>query len=138
MADLADLIDTRIHPSWSLIFIMDIIARYGSVTLKDNSATSLADNKYHTVWIRRPSRKVQVSKITAMTMMMIYLCLFHVLGLPLVNILFTFLVLQVLVDIFGIFGKKHTFAVCTLLKYFSLWCICVCISIVLVFVCFVY
>jgi len=33
---------------------------YGPVTLKDNSATSLADNKYHTVWIRRPSRKVQV------------------------------------------------------------------------------
>ena len=86
---------------------MDIIARYGSVTLKDNSATSLADNKYHTVWIRRPSRKVQVSKITAMTMMMIYICLFHVLGLPLVNILFTFLVLQVLVvDIFGIFLER--------------------------------
>ena len=89
---------------------MDIIARYGSVTLKDNSATSLADNKYHTVWIRRPSRKVQVSKITAM--MMIYICLFHVLGLPLVNILFTFLVSAS--RHFWIFGKNRTFAVCTL------------------------
>ena len=33
---------------------------YGHVTLKDNSAASLADNKYHSVWIRRPSRYEQV------------------------------------------------------------------------------
>ena len=45
--------------SFFLFFIMTV--RYGPVTLKDNSATSLADNKYHTVWIRRPSRKVQVN-----------------------------------------------------------------------------
>lgn len=33
---------------------------YGHVTLKDNSAATLADNKYHSVWIRRPSRYQQV------------------------------------------------------------------------------
>ena len=116
---------------------MDIIARYGSVTLKDNSATSLADNKYHTVWIRRPSRKVQVSKITAMTMMMIYICLFHVLGLPLVNILFTFLVSASRHSC--IFGKKqylccmYPFKVFLSLMYLCLYfySVCICLFYVL-------
>ena len=45
-----------------MVFIINTTTiRYGPVTLKDNSDTSLSDNKYHTVWIRRPSRKVQVS-----------------------------------------------------------------------------
>ena len=35
--------------------------RYGPVTLKDNAVTSLADNKYHSVWIRRPDRFEQVT-----------------------------------------------------------------------------
>jgi len=29
---------------------------YGPVTLKDNAINSLSDNKYHSVWIRRPTR----------------------------------------------------------------------------------
>jgi len=33
---------------------------YGPVTLKDNSVNSLADNKYHSVWIRRPTRYEQM------------------------------------------------------------------------------
>jgi len=33
---------------------------YGAVTLKDNSKSSLADNKYHSVWIRRPTRYEQM------------------------------------------------------------------------------
>ena len=33
---------------------------YGPTTLKDNSVTSLADNKYHSIWIKRPSREEQV------------------------------------------------------------------------------
>ena len=34
------------------------------MTLKDNSASSLADNKYHSIWIKRPSRNEQVETIS--------------------------------------------------------------------------
>ena len=45
---------------------MVLFPRYGSVTLKDNSVASLADNKYHSVWIRRPSRSEQVSQASGL------------------------------------------------------------------------
>jgi len=47
-----ELIRGHIHYSFNM--------GYGPVTLKDNSITSLADNKYHSIWIRRPSRYEQM------------------------------------------------------------------------------
>jgi hypothetical protein len=40
------------------------VSRYGPVTLKDNLDTSLADNKFHSVWIRRQNRYKQVQLYT--------------------------------------------------------------------------
>ena len=48
-----ELIEGHIHYTFNM--------GYGPVTLKDNAENSLADNKYHSVWIRRPTRYEQVS-----------------------------------------------------------------------------